>query len=1076
MKLEIDIEARFAQFTDSLNKIQRDTERVAAGISKSFHGIVPVLDVGRLIEQITEFGHAIAEKFTSQFEKADEFNKLSQKIGISVESLTALNFAAKLSDLSIEALTKGIKKLSTNLIEAQQGAGEGAKLFDALKLDPKQFDETDQLLLALADRFSKMPDGAGKAAIAVKAFGKSGLDLIPFLNQGAAGITKLTDEARSLGLVLSEDVAIAAEQFNDSLKRLHSQTEGIIRTFFSGIVPVLSDLAEKFYESGRAADSFKSELLKVAENRAGVLNFLEDVGTKAGFLVDQFRLFKVILTEVALIPLKRIGQNVLNAGKVMGIASSKLSSTDKNAAYAALETQASEEFAALDKRKASNRDAFNEPSALSKVQKFFDEQRRTARINGEKFIFDTKEQAQRVQKIYDEFFSTPEGRKARKRKGFTPDFDALVGGTNKGEIDQSAKRLLEQQLKDFEHTIDQEKVLASTRNDFLSRYFHDGLISLSDYTVGRKSILSESLRNETAAINGEIALLEKSKAGQKNSDKIQTQSKINDLVEKRTKLESESSVEANKLFEDAQKYAKDYARSLSDINIQLLEMQGNLGEAAKIRFTQQHAGERTRLETEVGDAQTRVDTTPEGPARDLAFNDLNKAVAAQQSLDALEKTAVAQGVVNRLEQLASRIREDASAAEERAHLAAQSGLTSELESLQAINDIRKQEVESLTGVAGLYDAIAKSSDDKRITQGAKAMRLEIDKLAASADLLRDKFQGVFTSAFGSFFDKITSHTASVKDAFKSLISDFTSQIAKLAQQNIIDQLFSKQGSAGGAPSFLAGLFGATSQSTAAPVTQGVASSSSGFFTQAAAPISQGVASSFASSAPSGDSTAAATAAAASLASVGEASTATTFALKEFSDDGLAKATGQLFENVAVSTVESTATQTATGSLASLTIAAEAAAAALASMATSAAVNSTVQSAAGGFAEGGLITGAGTGTSDSIPAMLSNNEFVVRAEPVKQPGALQFLHRFNQLGMAAVKIQHFATGGLVRSISDFASTYSTASPQMMAGVGGGGGHINLTQNFTVQPSTPRETQQQFAAAAFQGGARALRRNR
>ena len=238
MKLEIDIEARFAQFTDSLNKIQRDTERVAGGISKSFAGITPVLDVGRLLEKITEFGHAIAEKFTSQFDKADEFNKLSQKIGISVESLTALNYAAKLSDLSIESLTKGIKKLSTNLVEAQQGAGDGARLFDALKLDPKQFDETDQLLLVLADRFSKMPDGAGKAALAVKLFGKAGLDLIPFLNQGAAGIKAFMEEARRLGLVLTEEDALAAEKFNDSLKKLHLQSEGIIRTFFSGMIPV----------------------------------------------------------------------------------------------------------------------------------------------------------------------------------------------------------------------------------------------------------------------------------------------------------------------------------------------------------------------------------------------------------------------------------------------------------------------------------------------------------------------------------------------------------------------------------------------------------------------------------------------------------------------------------------------------------------------------------------------------------------------------------------------------------------------------------------------------------------------
>ncbi|TQI78696.1 tail length tape measure protein [Serratia fonticola] len=67
------------------------------------------------------------------------------------------------------------------------------------------------------------------------------------------------------------------------------------------------------------------------------------------------------------------------------------------------------------------------------------------------------------------------------------------------------------------------------------------------------------------------------------------------------------------------------------------------------------------------------------------------------------------------------------------------------------------------------------------------------------------------------------------------------------------------------------------------------------------------------------------------------------------------------------------------------------------------------------ATGGHIQGPGTSTSDSIPAMLSNNEFVTRAAVVQQPGALSFLHDFNREGMAAlagwIPRIHHATGGL-----------------------------------------------------------------
>lgn len=55
------------------------------------------------------------------------------------------------------------------------------------------------------------------------------------------------------------------------------------------------------------------------------------------------------------------------------------------------------------------------------------------------------------------------------------------------------------------------------------------------------------------------------------------------------------------------------------------------------------------------------------------------------------------------------------------------------------------------------------------------------------------------------------------------------------------------------------------------------------------------------------------------------------------------------------------------------------------------------------AEGGFITGAGTGTSDSIPAMLSNGEYVVRAAAVKKIGVPT---------LSAINRGHFASGGLV----------------------------------------------------------------
>lgn len=71
------------------------------------------------------------------------------------------------------------------------------------------------------------------------------------------------------------------------------------------------------------------------------------------------------------------------------------------------------------------------------------------------------------------------------------------------------------------------------------------------------------------------------------------------------------------------------------------------------------------------------------------------------------------------------------------------------------------------------------------------------------------------------------------------------------------------------------------------------------------------------------------------------------------------------------------------------------------------VNVTVNRIARGVpqtqATGGYITGPGTATSDSIPAMLSNGEYVIRAAAVDRYGE-QFFHRLNAM--------RYAQGGLV----------------------------------------------------------------
>ena len=69
------------------------------------------------------------------------------------------------------------------------------------------------------------------------------------------------------------------------------------------------------------------------------------------------------------------------------------------------------------------------------------------------------------------------------------------------------------------------------------------------------------------------------------------------------------------------------------------------------------------------------------------------------------------------------------------------------------------------------------------------------------------------------------------------------------------------------------------------------------------------------------------------------------------------------------------------------------------------------------ATGGFVSGAGTGTSDSIPAMLSNGEYVIKASTVGKVGT-HFLDLLNSGRLSNMKlpINKFATGGLVGDVA------------------------------------------------------------
>ena len=97
----------------------------------------------------------------------------------------------------------------------------------------------------------------------------------------------------------------------------------------------------------------------------------------------------------------------------------------------------------------------------------------------------------------------------------------------------------------------------------------------------------------------------------------------------------------------------------------------------------------------------------------------------------------------------------------------------------------------------------------------------------------------------------------------------------------------------------------------------------------------------------------------------------------------------------------------------------------------------------GFASGGHVSGPGTGTSDSIPARLSDGEFVVNARATKQNRAM--LEAMN-----SGRIPAFASGGMVNPTP-------ISAPSFASGSSGRSGDIKISSTVNVNASggTPEQ---------------------
>ena len=248
--------------------------RIGAGAKYAFNGVTSVggafrvaKDAASAMFSVTKAGlfgaagivgglalaakavHGLVDEFV---EAGDEIGASSVKLGIGVEALQELRFAAEASDVATSALDGGLSKLNANLGKLKTGGGGNLATYLKKSTDGKALlgqlkaaKSTEQAFGTIVEALARIPDIGQRTALATAAFGGAGKELVKLGDKGAGGIGALRDEAQKYG-VMSQDMIDQAGELDDENRRLGMSWKSLKYTIASELAPYVLDITRGF--------------------------------------------------------------------------------------------------------------------------------------------------------------------------------------------------------------------------------------------------------------------------------------------------------------------------------------------------------------------------------------------------------------------------------------------------------------------------------------------------------------------------------------------------------------------------------------------------------------------------------------------------------------------------------------------------------------------------------------------------------------------------------------------------------------------------------------------------------------
>lgn len=202
---------------------------------------------------------------------------LAKSIGVATGELQAWDYASQQAGLSTGAIGDILKDVAERIGEfSSEGTGEAAALFENLNLQVEEMRRLspDQQLLKIAGAISEL--NRNEQISYLEKMGNDATRLLPLLENNAAGLKALTNEARSLGVAMDQVDIERAVQADRAMSQLSGTVTGLQNQLAAdlgpGLATAVGGLTDIIQEAGGAAavlDTLQSGATLVAGVIAG---------------------------------------------------------------------------------------------------------------------------------------------------------------------------------------------------------------------------------------------------------------------------------------------------------------------------------------------------------------------------------------------------------------------------------------------------------------------------------------------------------------------------------------------------------------------------------------------------------------------------------------------------------------------------------------------------------------------------------------------------------------------------------------------------------------------------------------